>query len=154
VQGSGTLHVMTVEQIRYWAERGVEFGGHSRTHADLTTLTADEARAEIEGSKADLTAILGTPPVSFAYPFGQQSDSIRALVSRSFDLAFGSEEGMNYLRCDRYLLNRTYVGASTSNTELRLILKFGEMKKLHEWRGRIALRTRLRRAFGISLPAK
>ena len=31
---------MTAEQIRYWATQGIEFGAHSRTHADLTSLSA------------------------------------------------------------------------------------------------------------------
>jgi peptidoglycan/xylan/chitin deacetylase (PgdA/CDA1 family) len=141
---------MSAEQIRQWAGQDVEFGAHSRTHADLTTLSAADLEAEVAGSKDDLTAILGAPPVSFAYPFGQQTDSVRSVANRSFELAFGSDEGLNYLRCDRQLLNRTYVGEDTSTAELLLILKFGSLKKLNEWRGRIALRTRLRRLFGIS----
>jgi glycosyltransferase involved in cell wall biosynthesis/peptidoglycan/xylan/chitin deacetylase (PgdA/CDA1 family) len=145
-QGSGSLHLMSAEQIRQWADQGVEFGAHSRTHADLTKLSPEESEAEVAGSRIDLEAIVAAPILSFAYPFGEQSDSVRAIVGHSFDLAFGSEEGLNYLRCDRHLLKRTYVGTSTSPAALFLILKFGSMKKTREWRSRIALRTRLRRA--------
>jgi len=148
-QGSGTLQLMSAEQIRQWAGQGIEFGAHSRAHSDLTTLSPEEVEAEVAGSKADLEAIIAAPVASFAYPFGQETDSVRAIVSHSFDLAFGSEEGLNFLCCDRHLLKRTYVGARTSAVELFLILKFGSMKKIHEWRGRIALRTRLRRALKV-----
>ena len=153
MQGSGTLHLMSAEQIHQWAGQGIEFGAHSRTHADLTTLSLEEVEAEVTRSKEDLEAIAGTPVVSFAYPFGQQTDALRAVVGRSFDLAFGSEEGLNYLRCDRHLLKRTYVGIGTSPAELSLILKFGSVKKIREWRGRIALRTRLQRAFRMFSPS-
>ena len=149
IQGSSTLQLMSAEQIRQWAGQDVEFGAHSRTHSDLTTLSPEEVEAEVVGSKFELEAIVEAPVVSFAYPFGQETESVRAIVGHSFDLAFGSEEGLNYLCCDRHLLKRTYVGARTSPAELFLILKFGSTKKIREWRGRIALRTRLRRAFKV-----
>jgi glycosyltransferase involved in cell wall biosynthesis len=148
-QGSGTLYLMSADQIRQWANQGVEFGAHSRTHADLKKLSPEEAETEVAGSRLDLEAIVAAPILSFAYPFGEQTDAVRAIVGRSFDLAFGSEEGLNYLRCNRDLLKRTYVGASTSLAALFLILKFGSTKKTREWRSRIALRTRLRRVLKV-----
>ena len=30
------LRLMSAEQIQYWAAKGIEFGAHTRTHADLT----------------------------------------------------------------------------------------------------------------------
>jgi len=150
-QGSGTLQLMTAEEIRNWADQGIEFGAHSRSHSDLTTLAAENLEEEVSGSRDDLALILGSPPVSFAYPFGEHTEAVREAVSRSFGLAFGSEEGQNFLRCERHLLKRTYIGACTSNLFLWLILRFGSLKKLYEWRARIALRTRLRRIIGFQL---
>jgi peptidoglycan/xylan/chitin deacetylase (PgdA/CDA1 family) len=49
--GSAMHRLMTADQIRYWAAQGIEFGAHSRTHADLTTLTSDKLSDEIVGSK-------------------------------------------------------------------------------------------------------
>lgn len=151
-QGSGTLHLMSAAQIRQWACQGIEFGAHSRTHAILTTLSDTELEAEVAGSRDDLAAIIGAPVVSFAYPFGEQTEAVRVAASEAFELAFGSEEGLNYLRSDRHSLKRTYIGAHTSPTELSLILKFGSLKRLNEWRGRLAIRTRLRRLLGIASP--
>jgi glycosyltransferase involved in cell wall biosynthesis/peptidoglycan/xylan/chitin deacetylase (PgdA/CDA1 family) len=143
-QGSGTLHLMSAEQIREWACAGIEFGAHSRTHTNLTTLSGAELMAEVSGSRDDLAAITGVPVLSFAYPFGEQTEAVRAMASKAFELAFGSEEGLNYLRSDRHSLKRTYIGANTSPMALLLILRFGSLKKLNEWRGRLAIRTRLR----------
>jgi glycosyltransferase involved in cell wall biosynthesis/peptidoglycan/xylan/chitin deacetylase (PgdA/CDA1 family) len=147
-QGSGTLQVMTSDAIRTWATQGVEFGAHSRTHANLTTLDGAELDAEIAGSHDDLAEILGEPVLSFAYPFGEQNEATRTAAKKAFELAFCSEEGLNYLRSDSCLLNRTYVGPETSLMELGLILKFGSTKAVREWRVRLALRTRLKHMLG------
>src|SRR5262249_30455200 len=65
-QGSATHQLMTVDQIRYWATQGIEFGAHSRTHVDLTTLLPTKLRDEILGSRNDLMKLLGSRVISFA----------------------------------------------------------------------------------------
>jgi peptidoglycan/xylan/chitin deacetylase (PgdA/CDA1 family)/glycosyltransferase involved in cell wall biosynthesis len=154
IKGSEALQLMTADQIRYWAGQGVEFGAHSRAHSDLTALSPEEVNLEVQGSRDDLEAIIGGPVTSFAYPFGKQTDAVRDVVKQSFDLAFCSEEGLNYLRCDRHLLKRSYIGANTSTAELRILLRSGSIQKIRAWKSRIALRTRLRRAFRIFSPSK
>lgn len=106
LNGCDTLNLMSAEEIRRWSGENIEFGAHSRTHADLTELSASDLQTEVEGSKRDLEMITGKPVVSFAYPFGKQSDAVRTEVERSFDLAFGAEEGLNDLRTDRSSLKR------------------------------------------------
>jgi peptidoglycan/xylan/chitin deacetylase (PgdA/CDA1 family) len=48
------LRLMTMEQIRHWAKRGVEFGAHTRTHPHLTEVPGKLLAYEIQGSKQDL----------------------------------------------------------------------------------------------------
>lgn len=45
---------MTADQIRGWAAQGIEFGAHSRTHANLPTLSPSELEEEVVGSGKDL----------------------------------------------------------------------------------------------------
>ncbi|MGC2163254.1 MAG: polysaccharide deacetylase family protein, partial [Silvibacterium sp.] len=149
-QGSGTLHLMTAEQIRSWSGQGIEFGAHSRTHADLTQLTTQELNAEVKGSKDDLAALLGTVPTAFAYPFGCHSEAVCKAVRKEFDLAFGSEEGMNYLRTDPYLLHRVPIGPATSLWALSWIVRRGGLQQIRDWRVRVGLRTRVKRALGLN----
>lgn len=61
---------MTWEQVRRLRDKGFDIGAHTRTHADLGTLTACAARDEIAGARADLEQALGAAVESFAYPFG------------------------------------------------------------------------------------
>lgn len=153
VQGCGTLQLMTAEQIRYWARQGIEFGAHSRTHPHLTKLSASVMKAEVVGSKNDLTALLGYPPVAFAYPYGEYNDAVCDLVRGEFDLAFSVEEGLNYLSGDPHLLRRAYVGPGDSLIEFALSARRGGIRRLRDWRIKLALRSRLKWCLRIGSPS-
>lgn len=142
---SSNLRVMTAEQIQYWAGQGIEFGAHTRTHPDLTQLSATDVSAEVVGSKNDLSALLGSPVISFAYPYGAYNDAIHELVQREFQLAFGVDEGMNYLRSDPHLLRRTNIGPTASFLEFSLCVRRGKITTFRSLRNKLAVRTRLRR---------
>ena len=145
-QGCATLRLMNAEQIQYWAERGIEFGAHSRTHADLTTLSAAECVDEIVGSRNDLEALLDSPVVSFAYPYGILDNAVHELVKGEFGLAFSTEEGINYLRGDRHLLRRADISPSYSLSEFAFCVRWGGLERFRAWYTRFGVRTRLRRA--------
>jgi len=70
-KGVPPVPLMRLEQMRAWAEAGMEVGAHTRTHIDLTTCSDAVAREEIAGSKEDLEQALGLPVRSFSYPYGE-----------------------------------------------------------------------------------
>ena len=61
----------------------VEIGAHSRSHADLRTLSAARLTDEVLGSKAILETGLGRPVGSFCYPAGFYNAAVIAAVSRA-----------------------------------------------------------------------
>lgn len=71
------VRVMTADELRELAAAGIEVGAHSVTHPDLTSLSYQEARQELEQSKLDLEAILGKPVTVAAYPFGYANGETR-----------------------------------------------------------------------------
>lgn len=148
--GHETLDLMTGEQIRYWAARGIEFGAHSRTHAHLTRLSAAELAAEVAGSKDDLSQLLGYSPASFAYPYGEYNHAVCNLVRSEFDLAFSADDGLLYRCSDPHLLRRTYVGHHDSLIEFALCVRRGGIKTIRTWGARLGLRTRLKRVLGMT----
>lgn len=146
-EGSETLRLMTEEQVRYWAMRGIEFGAHSRTHPHLPKLSEARIADEVMGSKNDLAGLLENPVASFAYPYGEFSAEVLKFVQDGFDLAFTAEEGMNDLQDDPYLLKRAFVGPNESFCEFIFNVRSG--RSMRGWRIKLALRTRLRKLFGI-----
>ncbi len=126
MRGRGTLKVMSASQIKEWAEKGIEFGAHSRTHPFLTTLDEAGVEAEVAGSQDDLARLLGTPPVSFAYPYGDMNDKVQASAARNFRAAFTIEEGMNTLRTDPAALRRSMIWPANSLADVALKLRLGK----------------------------
>lgn len=68
---SGDGEIMDRAQLRDLAAAGWELGGHTLTHADLSTLDYEGCRREIEGGCRELEEIIGTRIETFAYPFGR-----------------------------------------------------------------------------------
>ncbi len=139
----GAFQLMTAEQIRDWAKRGIEFGAHSRTHPDLTTLGSTELAEEVAGSKHDLEIILHSPVCSFAYPYGSHNPAVSDCVRSIYDLAFSTEEGLNNLGTDLHLLRRTGVLPGEFMIDFASRLRWG-YSPLQRLRARIRLRTRLK----------
>jgi peptidoglycan/xylan/chitin deacetylase (PgdA/CDA1 family) len=119
------LPVMDQRQICEWTERGIEFGAHSRTHRDLTTLTEEELNDEIEGSRSDLEDVTGRTVRAFAYPYGKRDERVTAAVRRTYSAAFTLESGINDSHSDRYAIRRSMVQHSDSAVEVWLRVSAG-----------------------------
>ena len=146
-RGFRTLPLMSADQIRFWASQGIEFGAHTRTHTDLTTLSAHDLSEEVMGSGKDLESILGSPVISFAYPYGFHNQTVDDCVRGAYDLAFRADdhtEGVNHLQTDPHLLLRTMVHSNDSWLAIEFRSMFGRHPFL-DLRRRIALRTRVKR---------
>lgn len=65
--------------LRALAADGHEIAGHTRTHADLTTLAPAQQRREICADRAALAAH-GLRPLSFAYPYGRYTAQTKRIV--------------------------------------------------------------------------
>jgi len=79
----GTRSWMTWDQVRELRRRGFEIGSHTRTHADLGSITGPVALKEIVGGRLELEERLEGPIDLFAYPYGgsqHMADSNRELV--------------------------------------------------------------------------
>jgi peptidoglycan/xylan/chitin deacetylase (PgdA/CDA1 family) len=62
---------MTAEQLRGLAAAEIEVGAHTRSHPNLTALSAEQLKQEISGSRRDLEAIINRPVRYLAYPGGR-----------------------------------------------------------------------------------
>jgi peptidoglycan/xylan/chitin deacetylase (PgdA/CDA1 family) len=142
--------VMTTVQIKAWAAEGIEFGAHSRTHPDLTTLDPCRLADEIIGSKDDLESIAGARVSSFAYPYGIYNEAVQHCVKSAFDLAFTCEDGLSRVASDPFLVPRIEIRPRWLGMNFALQVRLG-YDPIHRLRHRVALQSRIRRAvFGIA----
>lgn len=126
--------LMTAEQIRAWSAKGIEFGSHGRTHADVTALSPADQEAEVAGSAVELERVTDRRTVAFAYPFGRSNPSARAAAASAFDLAFvgmrvgkrgGIGVGLNGLRTDAYELRRITVWPAVGRLTFLVRMRLG-----------------------------
>jgi peptidoglycan/xylan/chitin deacetylase (PgdA/CDA1 family) len=77
---------MTWAQVQSLRARGFTIGAHTRTHADLGTVTDAQAGDEVIGARRELERRLGGTVDLFAYPYGRRGNlaaSNRDLVRRA-----------------------------------------------------------------------
>jgi peptidoglycan/xylan/chitin deacetylase (PgdA/CDA1 family)/GT2 family glycosyltransferase len=131
--GYPSLAMMTAEQIRFWAQQGIEFGAHTRSHPDLTRLSSQRLEEEIAGSSKDLEELLHTHITSFAYPYGPFDEAAKEAAGRVFDLSFTTEEGVNTLGTNPHVQRRAWVLPGDSRVTLgwRSRVGFDPVARLH-----------------------
>lgn len=121
--GEGDRPMLTWEQIAAISASGIECGAHSFAHFQLDTLSAAAAREEIVRSKGILEKHLGRPVMTFAYPHGYYSPTVRRLVQQAgFSSACAVKHAMSTLADDRFALARIIVTADTSVQDLNRLL--------------------------------
>ena len=106
--------LMNNDQIRTWHLSGMEVGAHSRTHPRLTTCSDIELKNEIEGSKADLETVTGTPVTQFCYPYGDLDERVSIATRQAgFVAATTTQRGRVRVDDNPMLFRRILVSGST-----------------------------------------
>ena len=101
-------------QIREMRAAGVTFGAHTASHLHMVKASRNRNKLEIIKSNTRMTAELGEQPVIFAYPYGEASNEVYELISKSgYKYAFGQHSGaINRFSDKKYLprfaLNEQY----------------------------------------------
>ncbi len=113
LDGDRTSHYLSWAEVKEMSRDGISFGSHTLTHAQLTSLTLEQARREIQVSKKLVEERIGEPIHCFAYPFGTSYDfdeDIKNIVAESgYVCACTCLHGTNAQKTDAYLLRRTKI---------------------------------------------
>ncbi len=93
---------------------GVDIGAHTVTHPFLPSLSAEQQRHEIEGSRDALERLVGTRTTLFSYPYGGP-DAIAPITAElvrkaGFSMACTASGGIARADCDPHLIPRNVVG--------------------------------------------
>lgn len=112
--GVAEKRLMTSANWRTWLASGMDVGSHTRTHADLTKLTTDEAIDQIANSKSELQDALGCEVRHFCYPYGRFDTPHRHLVQRAgYVSAATTHRGRFQLGDDLLTLRRVLIAQAT-----------------------------------------
>ena len=112
--------MLTWRQLAELADAGFELGAHSVTHPQLDVLPPEQARGEIQDSRAQLEDAIGAGVRSFAYPHGYSSPAVRALVAEAgFDSACSVKNALAGAPDTALTLSRLMVAADTTASDVR-----------------------------------
>jgi peptidoglycan/xylan/chitin deacetylase (PgdA/CDA1 family) len=115
---TGRVHepgFLSTRKIRELEAAGMDIGAHTRTHPNLPALPSAALRSEVDGSAADLRAILGHPVYWFAYPYGAfDTRFVRAVRRAGFLLAVTTKGGTTASTAAPLEIPRIHVGRSAT----------------------------------------
>lgn len=108
IDPDGDNRMLDTGEIQELVGAGWELGAHTMTHPDLSTLTYEACRREIEESKLALEEIGRVSVETFAYPFGRYGEqTIAAVRDSGLSAAVTTGSGI----WEPYELTRAMVGA-------------------------------------------
>ncbi|MFD4768151.1 polysaccharide deacetylase family protein [Streptomyces niveus] len=122
-EGGAPDTMLDWDQVRELAAGGVEIGGHSHTHPQLDQL--DDGRLGYEAARCReiVTAELGTPPLSFAYPYGYSTRRVRhAVRSAGFTQSLAVGNTRAHRTQGPHALQRLTIRRSTTTAEFEHLL--------------------------------
>jgi peptidoglycan/xylan/chitin deacetylase (PgdA/CDA1 family) len=113
--------VVSPEQIRSLNRDLVSIGSHGITHRNLLSLSEEDARRELEGSKLTLEGITGKPLKMIAIPHGAFDGGLLELAKEAgYERAFTILPELAFSRPDEYATGRVDVSPLDWPLEFRL----------------------------------
>lgn len=108
----GRIPMMGWKEVEEMQSAGFEFGSHTLTHPRLTRVWAQDARREIEGSRAEMARRLGRAPLVFANPYGDGSDDPflqQTIREAGYRWAVSVHQGLADFAGSPYCLKRLFI---------------------------------------------
>lgn len=106
--------LMSLEEWREWHKAGMDVGSHTQHHADLLAVAPEQARIEINASKAELEQAIGCEVRHFCYPYGRYApEHIEMVKQAGYATATTTHRGRVHAGHDLYALRRIMVARAT-----------------------------------------
>ena len=111
----GGSNTMSWNQLRAMQLNGMAIESHTVRHADLTTVTTTELRAELTQSREAIQTQLGRAPLVLAYPFGLYDQRvIDATRAAGYLMAVTTHQSRTLTPGSAYSWPRVHVGGMES----------------------------------------
>ncbi len=109
--------------VREMSARGVTFGSHTASHADVTREPRERVLEDFRRSRRSIEDATGKPARTLSYPFGRYHDAAReAARAAGFEAAFSLYPSHRNATTDRFALRRdaVYIIDPVSMVETKL----------------------------------
>ncbi len=74
---------MTWDEVQSLKDAGMEIGSMGARHLDLTTVSREEARADLDRSRDSIRGFVGTEADYFSYPFSRLDANTKEIVKEA-----------------------------------------------------------------------
>jgi glycosyltransferase involved in cell wall biosynthesis/peptidoglycan/xylan/chitin deacetylase (PgdA/CDA1 family) len=126
IQGRPPQDHMSWDDVRALDAEGFEIGSHTCTHADMGTVSLEEAEREIRVSRERLEQELNHPVRLFAFPYGHRGNmrrDTRAIAKREFAVCCSAYGGHNTAPADPSNIRRVVISTGVTFLAFRAILE-------------------------------
>lgn len=118
--------LMKWHEIKEMKGNGITIGSHTVNHHQLSHLSLEDAKREVEDSKKFLEDKLGIPINHFAYPHGDMNESIMNMVKEAgYRTACSTRAGFNSEGVNLFELRRLDIYGTDSIWEFAIKLTYG-----------------------------
>ena len=111
----GHAKLLSAAQFKELDEAGITIGAHTASHVHLLAVTPAVARREITESKKKLQDMLGRPVTTFAYPYGESTPAVEALVQEAgFEAAYVTDRAPRDQSANPFRIRRVVIFPNTN----------------------------------------
>jgi peptidoglycan/xylan/chitin deacetylase (PgdA/CDA1 family) len=107
------------EQIKEMADDGQEIASHTVNHFDLSTLSEEKIRNELEISKKIIEEKISKPVISFCYPAGKYDNRVIKIAKENYIFARTTNPGKHYSLAESYEIPTVRIYPTTSTSSLK-----------------------------------
>ncbi|MBI5730379.1 MAG: polysaccharide deacetylase family protein [Ignavibacteriales bacterium] len=109
------LKMMNKSQLLEMQDYGIEFGSHTLSHSDLTKISLEEAKKELDESKKILEEKLGREIKSFAFPYGNCNEEVKKIARLTgYKLVYATDNAPLGLHEDLFQIRRIGIFPNTT----------------------------------------
>ncbi len=109
------VDLMTDAQLQELSDYGIEIGGHTQHHPDLSKCSESRLITEIKGCREDIEKRIRKKAVSFAYPFGGINEAVKRVTKEAgYMFAVSTNTGPKAFGKDNYQIRRIEITPRTT----------------------------------------
>ena len=111
---------MNTTQARQLINDGFEAGNHTKSHPNLTTLSASGINGQFSTAQSVINTVTGRSPTTCAYPFGSYNGTVDAEARKFFRSCRGTGQNdnnpasMNVYNLGAYMMGSSYNASSVA----------------------------------------